>query len=334
MSWCGSTSSRTRCAAHRPSRAIAVPQSAARTAIAAHQEDNEFRFRKGGNGGARRAAGASAQPPAAATAQPQPASSSRRRRRPSAAQAYPPAAPQGAPQPTIRNAAVADHAQLRPADAAAMCSTRTRIRMRRARRVALGQLPAGQPSAPQSPDRCSRRSGRRARRPRCRRAARSVQARRRAAARSQAAAGAAAARAMLDRRGRRARRRSPKDQFDLGYGYIQRKDYALAEETLRDFVQRYPNDRMTRGRALLARRKPVPAPALPGRGGSLSRRDDEIRNRRQGAGRAAAARPIACRPGAEGNGLRVVRRSRAANIRAPRSSVKQGVEREQKRVRC
>ena len=35
---------------------------------------------------------------------------------------------------------------------------------------------------------------------------------------------------------------SPKDEFDLGIGYMQRKDYALAEETMRNFSQKYPND--------------------------------------------------------------------------------------------
>jgi tol-pal system protein YbgF len=35
---------------------------------------------------------------------------------------------------------------------------------------------------------------------------------------------------------------SPKDEFDLGIGYMQRKDYALAEETMRDFAQKYPSD--------------------------------------------------------------------------------------------
>lgn len=35
---------------------------------------------------------------------------------------------------------------------------------------------------------------------------------------------------------------TPRDEFDLGIGYIQRKDYALAEETMRNFAQRYPND--------------------------------------------------------------------------------------------
>jgi tol-pal system protein YbgF len=35
---------------------------------------------------------------------------------------------------------------------------------------------------------------------------------------------------------------TPKDEFDLGIGYIQRKDYALAEQTMRNFAQKYPSD--------------------------------------------------------------------------------------------
>ena len=35
---------------------------------------------------------------------------------------------------------------------------------------------------------------------------------------------------------------TPKDEFDLGIGYMQRKDYALAEETMRNFAQKYPGD--------------------------------------------------------------------------------------------
>lgn len=38
---------------------------------------------------------------------------------------------------------------------------------------------------------------------------------------------------------------SPRDQFDLGYGYIQRKDYQLAEDAFRDFIRRFPSDRLT-----------------------------------------------------------------------------------------
>jgi tol-pal system protein YbgF len=35
---------------------------------------------------------------------------------------------------------------------------------------------------------------------------------------------------------------TPKDEFDLGIGYMQRKDYALAEETMRNFAQQHPSD--------------------------------------------------------------------------------------------
>jgi tol-pal system protein YbgF len=35
---------------------------------------------------------------------------------------------------------------------------------------------------------------------------------------------------------------TPKDEFDLGIGYMERKDYALAEETMRNFGQKYPSD--------------------------------------------------------------------------------------------
>jgi tol-pal system protein YbgF len=35
---------------------------------------------------------------------------------------------------------------------------------------------------------------------------------------------------------------SPRDEYDLGIGYMQRRDYALAEQTMRNFVQKYPSD--------------------------------------------------------------------------------------------
>lgn len=36
---------------------------------------------------------------------------------------------------------------------------------------------------------------------------------------------------------------TPKDEFDLAYGYLLRKDYALAESSFRDFLRKYPNER-------------------------------------------------------------------------------------------
>jgi tol-pal system protein YbgF len=37
---------------------------------------------------------------------------------------------------------------------------------------------------------------------------------------------------------------TPKDEYDLAYGYVLRKDYALAEETFRGFLRKYPSDRL------------------------------------------------------------------------------------------
>jgi tol-pal system protein YbgF len=35
---------------------------------------------------------------------------------------------------------------------------------------------------------------------------------------------------------------TPRDEFDLGIGYMQRKDYALAEQTMKNFTAKYPSD--------------------------------------------------------------------------------------------
>lgn len=37
---------------------------------------------------------------------------------------------------------------------------------------------------------------------------------------------------------------APKDELDLARGYLQRKDYALAEESFRAFLKKYPSDRL------------------------------------------------------------------------------------------
>jgi tol-pal system protein YbgF len=37
---------------------------------------------------------------------------------------------------------------------------------------------------------------------------------------------------------------SPQDEYDLAYGYVLRKDYALAEQTFRDFLRKFPNERL------------------------------------------------------------------------------------------
>src|SRR5262249_30993660 len=38
---------------------------------------------------------------------------------------------------------------------------------------------------------------------------------------------------------------SLKDEFDLAYGYVLRKDYALAAQTFQDFLKRHPNDALS-----------------------------------------------------------------------------------------
>ncbi len=37
---------------------------------------------------------------------------------------------------------------------------------------------------------------------------------------------------------------SPKDEYQLAYGYVLHKDYALAEQAFRDFVRKYPKERL------------------------------------------------------------------------------------------
>jgi tol-pal system protein YbgF len=38
---------------------------------------------------------------------------------------------------------------------------------------------------------------------------------------------------------------TPKDEYDLAYGYVLHKDFGLAADTFRDFLHKYPNDRLT-----------------------------------------------------------------------------------------
>ena len=37
---------------------------------------------------------------------------------------------------------------------------------------------------------------------------------------------------------------SPQDEYDLAYGYVLHKDYALAEQAFRDFMRKYPDERL------------------------------------------------------------------------------------------
>jgi tol-pal system protein YbgF len=37
---------------------------------------------------------------------------------------------------------------------------------------------------------------------------------------------------------------SPQDEYDMAYGYVLHKDYSLAEQSFRDFLKKYPNQRL------------------------------------------------------------------------------------------
>ena len=37
---------------------------------------------------------------------------------------------------------------------------------------------------------------------------------------------------------------TPRDQYDLGYGYLQRRDYALAEDAFQTFLTKFPTDKL------------------------------------------------------------------------------------------
>jgi tol-pal system protein YbgF len=126
---------------------------------------------------------------------------------------------------------------------------------------------------------------------------------------------------------------SPKDTYDLAYGYILRKDYALAEDTFRAFLQHFPNDRLSSdaqywlGESLFQRQRYRDAAEIflnvstkfetsPKAPDSLLRLGQSL----AGLGE----RDAACASLAE-----VGRKYPRASV-----NVKQGVEREQKRVRC
>ncbi len=38
---------------------------------------------------------------------------------------------------------------------------------------------------------------------------------------------------------------TPKDSYDLAYGYVLQKNYGVAAQTFRDFLHKYPSDRLT-----------------------------------------------------------------------------------------
>jgi tol-pal system protein YbgF len=126
---------------------------------------------------------------------------------------------------------------------------------------------------------------------------------------------------------------SPRDSFDLAYGYLQRRDYPLAEATFRDFLKKYPSDRLAAeaqywlGESLFLRQSYRDAAdaflAMSKKFESSPKAPDALLRLGQSLA-ALDEKELACATFGE-----VVRKYPRAS-----AGVKQSVEREQKRVRC
>lgn len=126
---------------------------------------------------------------------------------------------------------------------------------------------------------------------------------------------------------------SPKDEFEVGYGYLQRKDFATAESSFREFVRRYPNDRLAPdahfflGESLFQRQRYQDAAeaflTVTTKYETVAKAPDALLRLGQSLA-ALGQKEMSCASFAE-----IGRKYPRASL-----SVKQGVEREMKRVRC
>jgi tol-pal system protein YbgF len=126
---------------------------------------------------------------------------------------------------------------------------------------------------------------------------------------------------------------SAKDTYDLGYGYVLRKDYALAEDTFQAFLKKYPTDRRAAdaefwlGESLFQRQRYDAAAQafldLSTKHSSHAKAPEALLRLAQSLA-AMNQKEMSCATLAE-----VGRKYPKAT-----TTVKQGVEREQKRVRC
>jgi len=126
---------------------------------------------------------------------------------------------------------------------------------------------------------------------------------------------------------------SPRDEYDLAYGYMLRKDYALAEDSFRNFLTRNPNDRLTGdatywlGESMFQRQRYRDAAEaflnVTTKFESSAKAPDALLRLGQSLA-ALGEKEAACASLGE------------VGRKFPRASaiVKQGVEREQKRARC
>jgi tol-pal system protein YbgF len=126
---------------------------------------------------------------------------------------------------------------------------------------------------------------------------------------------------------------TPRDEFDLAYGYVLRKDYALADQGFRAFLKKYPGDARAAdanywlGETLFQRQKYRDAAelflAVSRDHGTAAKAPDALLRLGQSLAQ-LGERDAACGTLAE-----VGRKYPRASL-----SVKQAVEREQKRVHC
>ena len=126
---------------------------------------------------------------------------------------------------------------------------------------------------------------------------------------------------------------SPKDNYDLAYGYLLRKDYALADDGFRAFLRKYPSDRLAPdaqywlGESLFQRQRFRDAAEsflnVSTKYETTAKAPDALLRLGQSLA-ALGEKEAACASLAE-----VARKYPRAAV-----GVKQGVEREQKRVRC
>ena len=126
---------------------------------------------------------------------------------------------------------------------------------------------------------------------------------------------------------------TPRDEYDLAYGYMLRKDYALAEDNFRNFLSKYPTDRLAGdatywfGESLFQRQRYRDAAEaflnVSTKYESSAKAPDALLRLGQSLA-ALGEKEAACASLGE-----VVRKFPRAS-----AAVKQGVEREQKRVRC
>jgi tol-pal system protein YbgF len=126
---------------------------------------------------------------------------------------------------------------------------------------------------------------------------------------------------------------APKDEYDLGYGYILRKDYALAEQTFQTFLRKYPSDRLAPeanywlGESMFQRQRYRDAAeaflTVSTKYETTAKAPDALLRLGQSLA-ALGEKEAACASLGE-----VLRKYPRASL-----SVKQGVDREQKRVHC